>query len=49
MVKCEKPSGVELWMKTVLIVGHSHIGCIQQAHSERGSKVEGLNIEFGNV
>ena len=36
-------------MKTVLIIGHSHIGCISQAHAERGGKVEGLNIEFAPV
>jgi len=36
-------------MKTVLIIGHSHIGCIQQAHAERGGKVPGLNIEFAPV
>ncbi|MEY8842037.1 hypothetical protein AB9K41_23660, partial [Cribrihabitans sp. XS_ASV171] len=36
-------------MKTVLIVGHSHIGNIQQAHAERSGKVEGLNIEFAPI
>ncbi|MFC3612455.1 hypothetical protein ACFORG_01670 [Lutimaribacter marinistellae] len=36
-------------MKNVLIVGHSHIGNLQQAFSERAGKVDGLNIEFAPV
>lgn len=39
----------DLRMKTVLIVGHSHIGCISQAHAERGDRVDGLNIEFAPI
>jgi len=36
-------------MKPVLIIGHSHIGCIQQAYAERGKKVAGMNLEFAPI
>ncbi|MBC7155735.1 MAG: hypothetical protein H5U19_14240 [Rhodobacteraceae bacterium] len=36
-------------MKSVLIIGHSHIGGIMRAHAERGGRVEGLGIEFAPI
>lgn len=36
-------------MKNVLIIGHSHIGCLMRAHAERGGRIDGLSIEFAPI
>jgi len=36
-------------MIRVLLVGHSHLACIQRAFEQRAGQVEGLQIEFAPV